>query len=98
MYFPRNLEFGSALSRLRNNFGGRGGGLNPPNLLPLGTPVRPTLLSLTMIIKGSNLDFWRSLNTLNYAAVILMCVCDVFVRGRRRSRVVSRQVPVGNVS
>jgi hypothetical protein len=28
MYFPRNWEFGSALSKLRNNFGG---GLNPPN-------------------------------------------------------------------
>jgi hypothetical protein len=28
MYFPRNWEFGSALSKLRNNCGG---GLNPPN-------------------------------------------------------------------
>jgi hypothetical protein len=31
MYFPRNWEFGSALSKLRN-FGG--GGLNPPNPPP----------------------------------------------------------------
>jgi hypothetical protein len=28
MYFPRNWEFGSALSKLRTNFGG-GVGLNP---------------------------------------------------------------------
>jgi hypothetical protein len=35
MYFLRNKEFGSALSKLRN-FGGRG--LNPPKT-PLGTPL-----------------------------------------------------------
>jgi hypothetical protein len=39
MYFPRNLEFGSALSILRN-FGGGGGGLNPNP--PLGTPLTST--------------------------------------------------------
>jgi hypothetical protein len=37
MYFPRNWEFGSALSKLRN-FGGGGGGYNPPQT-PLGTPL-----------------------------------------------------------
>jgi hypothetical protein len=38
MYFPRNWEFGSALSKLRN-FGGRGD-LNLPNPPPpLGTPL-----------------------------------------------------------
>jgi hypothetical protein len=34
MYFPRNWEFGSALSKLPN--GGAGGGGTPP---PLGTPL-----------------------------------------------------------
>jgi hypothetical protein len=36
VYFPRNWEFGSALSKLRN-FGS--GGLNPPT--PFGTPLIP---------------------------------------------------------
>ena len=36
MYFPRNWEFGSALSKLRN-FGR--GGLNTPNPPSLGTPL-----------------------------------------------------------
>jgi hypothetical protein len=40
MYFPRNREFESALSKLRN-FGG--GGLNPSNT-PLGTPMRRKVL------------------------------------------------------
>jgi hypothetical protein len=35
MYFPRNWEFGSALSKLQN-FGGWGG-VEPPT--PLGTPL-----------------------------------------------------------
>jgi hypothetical protein len=39
MYFQRNWEFGSALSKLRN-FGGWG--LNPPNT-PLGTPLQRQL-------------------------------------------------------
>jgi hypothetical protein len=37
MYFPRNWNFGSALSKLRN-FGG-GGRLTPPPQNPLGTPL-----------------------------------------------------------
>ena len=37
------------------------------------------------------LDFWRSLNTLNYASVIFMRFFEVFVRVRRRSRL----CPVG---
>jgi hypothetical protein len=35
MHFPRNWEFGSALSKLRNNFGGVWTSQTPP----LGTPV-----------------------------------------------------------
>jgi hypothetical protein len=31
MYFPRNWEFGLAVSKLRNFGVGGGGGLNPPN-------------------------------------------------------------------
>jgi len=55
-YFPRNWEFGSALSRLRNF----GGGLNTPNPPPpLGTPVG-TGLALILIL---------NLRVLNYAAV-----------------------------
>jgi hypothetical protein len=38
MYFPRNWEFGSALSKLRNFAGGGRGGLNPSNP-PLGRPL-----------------------------------------------------------
>jgi hypothetical protein len=37
MYFPRNWEFGSALSKLRN-FGGGGGFGTPPNH-PNGKPL-----------------------------------------------------------
>ena len=40
MYFPRNWEFGSALSKLRN-FGG-GGGFEHPQTPPLGTPLITT--------------------------------------------------------
>jgi hypothetical protein len=55
MYFPRNWEFGSASSKLRN-FGGSGGGvLTPP---PSGTPL--SLLEMyqmsctpTDILRGS---------------------------------------------
>jgi hypothetical protein len=43
MYFPRNWEFGSALSKLRNNFGA-GGGFEPT---PLGTPVGLSKETLT---------------------------------------------------
>jgi hypothetical protein len=40
MYFPRNWEFGLALSKLRNL---GGGGVEPPNT-PLGTPLSYILL------------------------------------------------------
>jgi hypothetical protein len=46
VYIPRNLEFGSALAKIRN-FGG--GGVEPLNPLPFGTP-----LSRTQVQTGGN--------------------------------------------
>jgi hypothetical protein len=55
MYFPRNWEFGSALSKLRN-FGVGGGGLNTPN--PLGTPLvlREDIRRVSDVVSGSAAD------------------------------------------
>jgi hypothetical protein len=46
MYFPRNWEFGSALSKLRNSFGGGAGGVWTPQTHPLGTPVHYTVTAV----------------------------------------------------
>jgi hypothetical protein len=53
MYFPRNWEFGSALSKLRNNFGG--GGFEPPNP-PLGTPVVHAATDLIIFLFEGNIQ------------------------------------------
>jgi hypothetical protein len=47
MYFPRDWEIGSALSKLRN-FWGEGAGLSPPNH-PLGTPLKQRYLFYKII-------------------------------------------------
>jgi hypothetical protein len=52
MYFPRNWEFGSALSKLRN-FGG--GGLNPPNpslVTPLAM-VTVVVIAIVIVVNES---------------------------------------------
>jgi hypothetical protein len=48
MYFPRNWEFGSDLSKLRNNFGG---GLNPPNP-PSGYALADTNIDRTASVSN----------------------------------------------
>jgi hypothetical protein len=45
MYFPRNWEFGSDLSKLRNNFGG----VWTPQTPPLGTPLLCSIYTLTKL-------------------------------------------------
>jgi hypothetical protein len=49
MYFPRNREFGSALSKLWNF----GEGLNPP---PLGTPLLVTSVYCVLVRLAASLD------------------------------------------
>jgi hypothetical protein len=65
MYFPRNREFGSALSKLQN-FGG-GGGLNPQTHPRYATALHhffsPFVKSRLKYQAGLKADHWSAFNT-----------------------------------